>query len=55
MAFVHGIEADVYLANSNGEASIIVWPDVGAGVIFRVHAITHQDELVKIAESVQKE
>ena len=53
--FVHGIEAEVYLADSDEEANVIVWSDAETGVIFSVHAIIDQDELVKIAESVRKE
>ena len=55
IAFVHGIEADVYLAESDDGANVIVWSDAEADVIFRVHAIIDRDELVKISESVRKE
>ena len=51
---VHGMLADIYIAVSENETSVIVWHDRQTEVLFHVFAKSDQDELIKIAESVRK-
>ena len=52
--YVHGVMADIYLANKENETSVIVWRDPDADVLFYIFAKADQAELINIAESVQK-
>jgi hypothetical protein len=51
---VHGMLADIYIAVSENETSVIVWHDRKTEVLFHVFAKSDQDGLIKIAESVRK-
>lgn len=48
---VNGEPADLYL--EEGEANVLVWPDSEAGVLFVILAHCPEEELVKMAESVE--
>lgn len=45
--------ADLYLDNSAGESNILTWVDSNTDTIFWIVAQLDEDELIKIAESVE--
>ena len=53
--FVHGVEAEIYLANLENESNAIVWRDEDTGVLLQVHAFADIETLIKLAEGVKKE
>lgn len=52
--FVHNMSADIYIALMENETSVIIWQDLQEGIIFEVHAMSDQTELIEIAETVEK-
>ena len=46
--------ADVYIAIKDSETSGIVWQDVSNNILFQISAIYSKDELIAIAETVEK-
>lgn len=48
---VNGRSADLYL--EEGKASALVWPDSRTGMLFMIQATCSEEELVKMAESVE--
>lgn len=52
--YVNGVLADIYLSKKEDESSVIVWQDRKSNTIFRIHAMADADELIAMAESVQK-
>ena len=53
-ASVHGKPADIYIAPNADEASMIVWQDTETGALFRLSIKADAQELIRLAESVQK-
>lgn len=53
-ASVHGKPADIYIAPNADEASMIVWQDTETGALFRLSVKADAQELIRLAESVQK-
>jgi hypothetical protein len=53
-ASVHGKPADIYIAPNADEASMIVWQDTETGALFRLSIKANAQELIRLAESVQK-
>ena len=53
-ASVHGKPADIYIAPNADEASMIVWQDTDTGALFRLSIKADAQELIRLAESVQK-
>lgn len=52
--YVHEWLADVYIALKKNESSVIVWQDPDANVLFQIFAAADQNELIEIAETVEK-
>ena len=53
-ASVHGKPADIYISNKADETSVIVWQDTDTGALFRLSMKADAQELIRLAESVQK-
>ena len=53
-ASVHGKPADIYIAPNADETSMIVWQDTETGALFRLSIKADAQELIRLAESVQK-
>lgn len=51
---VNGITAELYLDQDEGDTNVLIWKDEDRGVIFRILAPFNEDEMVKMAESVQE-
>lgn len=51
---VNGITAELYLDQDEGSTNVLIWKDENRGVIFRILAPFNEDEMVKMAESVQE-
>ena len=52
--YVNGVPADIYLSNKADESSTIVWQERKSNTIFHISAMADADELIAMAESVQK-
>lgn len=52
---INGISADLYLDPREGEANVLIWTDENEGAMFCISAPFGEDELIKMAESVEKE
>lgn len=51
---VGGISADLYLDPEEGESNVLIWIDESKGVIFRISAPFGENELIRMAESIEK-
>lgn len=51
---VSGISADLYLDPEEGESNVLIWIDESKGVIFRISAPFGENELIRMAESIEK-
>lgn len=51
---VNGIAAELYLDKDEGNTNILIWKDEGSGTVFRILAPFNEDELIRMAESVEK-
>ena len=51
---VNGRSADLYMDQDPEEANVLVWTDVSGESIFRISGVLSGEELVKMAESVEK-
>ena len=52
--FVNNLPADIYIALKENETNAIIWQDLHEGVIFEIHAVLDQAELIALAETVAK-
>lgn len=52
--FVNNLPADIYIALQENETNVIIWQDKQNGIIFEIHAMSDQTELIAIAETVEK-
>lgn len=53
-ATVHEMPADIYIALVEGETSAIVWQDIETATLLQIFAMANQNELIALAESVEK-
>lgn len=53
-ATIHGISADIYIANNENETSMIVWQDIHTNTLFQITAMASKEELVVLAGYVEK-
>ena len=51
---VNGVPAELYLDQNDGNANVLIWLDEDSGTVFRILASFNEDELIKMAESVEK-
>lgn len=51
---VNGISADLYLDHEEGESNVLIWIDESKGVIFHISAPFGENELISMAESIEK-
>lgn len=51
---VNGITAELYLDQDEGDTNILIWMDEGSNTVFRILAPFNEDELIRMAESVEK-
>lgn len=51
---INGISADLYLDPREGEANVLIWTDENEGVMYCISAVFGEDELIKMAESIEK-
>lgn len=51
---INGISADMYIASKGGESNVLIWTDESTGVIFCISAPFDKNELIKMAESVER-
>lgn len=52
--FIHSLCADIYIAPSSDEASIIVWHNPDEKVLFCISAFAGKDELIEFAKKIEK-
>ena len=52
--FVNGHAADIYISSKEGDSSTIVWEDEETHVLFTLFAHAGVEELIKLAESVER-
>jgi hypothetical protein len=50
---VNGCKADLYLGQDLSEANTLVWPDNDTGMLYGIQAHCSEEELIKMAESVE--
>lgn len=50
---VNGVIAELYLDQDEGDTNVLIWMDEGSGIVFRILAPLGDDELIKMAESVE--
>lgn len=53
-AAVNGVSADIYIADTENETSVIIWQDPYSGALFQITALADQAELIQLAETVEK-
>lgn len=53
--FVDGIVADLYLDSDEGDVSVLIWTNEDSDTIFRLAAPFSERELIKMAESIEKD
>lgn len=53
-AIVNGVPADVYICGDNTDGSVIVWWDSDTGALLHICALADKEELVQLAETVEK-
>lgn len=53
-AYVNDCAADIYIASKENETSGIVWEDSQRDILFQISAFAGQNELVELAETVNK-
>ena len=53
-ASVHGKPADIYIAPNADETNVIVWQDTDTGALLHLAVKADAQELIRLAESVQK-
>lgn len=51
---VNGITAELYLDQDEGDNNILIWVDEGSDTVFRILAPFGADDLIKMAESVER-
>ena len=51
---VRGFAADIYIANNQNETSTIIWIDKDEDILFYICAKANMEELIVLAESVQR-
>ena len=53
--FVNGHPADLYLDPNLGDANVLVWMNDDIGALFSISASFSSDEIIKMAESVERQ
>lgn len=53
-ASVNDQSADIYISQNSSEASVIVWQDTTGNVLFQITAYASKEELIILAENVEK-
>lgn len=51
---INGITAELYLDQDEGAENVLIWMDERSGTVFRILAPFDEDELIRMAESVEK-
>ncbi len=51
---VNNLPADIYISSKENEINAIIWQDLQEGVFFEIHAMSDQEGLIAIAETVEK-
>lgn len=52
--YVGSLSADIYIAPTHNRSSVIVWQDPAENVLFYIQAVADKDQLIAIAEKVEK-